>query len=168
MCIWNNKFQSNAIEKILNINVNLIPKTITASSLWSRLDSNCCATETFAGAILVGFWNKAWASILFYLQVISSNSVDRQQPESLIIGKRKPSLEFQFQNKFRLGGEMIGRPRNNVIMRGSGVGGDNRMARALSGTNPGHRYKPRQYATSYCDPCTDYLNNPMFHSLHSR
>ena len=65
------------------------------------------------------------------LQVISCNSPERQ-PESLIIGKRKPSLEFQFQNKFRLGGDMLGGvvgrvPRGgggNVILRqGKMIGG---------------------------------------------
>ena len=116
------------------------------------------------------------------LQVISCNSPERQ-PESLIIGKRKPSLEFQFQNKFRLGGDMLGGvaaglgrgPRggggNNVILRGAGkmVGGGNNNNRykhkrqsPSSGPVSGH------YTNTYCDPCTDYLNNPMFHSLHSR
>ena len=38
------------------------------------------------------------------LQVISDTATERQPAENLIIGKRKPSLEFQFQNKFRLGG----------------------------------------------------------------
>ena len=38
------------------------------------------------------------------LQVISDTATERQPTENLIIGKRKPSLEFQFQNKFRLGG----------------------------------------------------------------
>ena len=47
-----------------------------------------------------------------------------RQPESLIIGKRKPSLEFQFQNKFRLGGEILPRARSgNVIVRGKMIGG---------------------------------------------
>ena len=98
--------------------------------------------------------------------MISSNTVERQ-PESLIIGKRKPSLEFQFQNKFRLGGEIIPRARsNNVIVRSKMIGGGS----VGIGVGSNNRYKPRQthYSSPVYDPCTDYLNNPMFHSLHSR
>ena len=110
--------------------------------------------------------------------------MDRQQPESLIIGKRKPSLEFQFQNKFRLGSELLPRPRNNVIIRGKmigGVAGIGSLGGSVGGVGVGgnnnnnNRYKQRHQATrgnqhysSYCDPCTDYLNSPMFHSLHTR
>ena len=60
------------------------------------------------------------------LQVISDTATERQPTENLIIGKRKPSLEFQFQNKFRLGGlggvgDRLPRlnssnSRNNVIL----------------------------------------------------
>merc|ERR1719266_276338 len=72
-------------------------------------------------------------------KVISSNTVERQ-PESLIIGKRKPSLEFQFQNKFRLGGEILPRARsNNVIVRGKMIGGGGGAPVAVGSNN---RYKP--------------------------
>jgi len=121
-------------------------------------------------------------------KVISCNSPERQ-PESLIIGKRKPSLEFQFQNKFRLGGELLGgvgvgrgsrQPRDVILRQGKLIGG---IGGGGGGNNNNNRYKHQtkrqgppsssqpvsgHYTNTYCDPCTDYLNNPMFHSLHSR
>ena len=112
------------------------------------------------------------------LQVISASTAERQQSqqESLIIGKRKPSLEFQFQNKFRLGGEVLPRPRNNnvILRQGKMIGGGGGMLG--SGGNNRYNNQARQadrgkglgYNSAYCDPCTDYLNNPMFRSLHSR
>ena len=113
------------------------------------------------------------------MQVLSASAAERQQPapESLIIGKRKPSLEFQFQNKFRLGGEVLPRARNNnvILRQGKMIGGGGGML----GGGGNNRYKTGQarqgdrgpgigYNSAYCDPCTDYLNNPMFRSLHSR
>jgi len=109
-------------------------------------------------------------------KVISSDSVERQ-PESLIIGKRKPSLglELQFQNKFRLGNEVLPKQgRKNVIIRGKMIGGaGGRGGGSQSGVGGGNnnRYKQTRHPphySSYCDPCTDYLNSPMFQSLHSR
>ena len=130
------------------------------------------------GAVII-----SWEQLLIkqsssgLLQVISASTTERQQaPESLIIGKRKPTLEFQFQNKFRLGGEVLPRPRsNNVILRqGKMIGGGGGMLGG--GGNNRYKTQARQgdrgtglgYNSAYCDPCTDYLNNPMFRSLHSR
>ena len=112
------------------------------------------------------------------LQVISASTAERQQSqqESLIIGKRKPSLEFQFQNKFRLGGEVLPRPRNNnvILRQGKMIGGGGGMLggrgnnRYNNQARQADRGKGLGYNSAYCDPCTDYLNNPMFRSLHSR
>ena len=113
--------------------------------------------------------NKAFTSRL--LQVISKSISERQAPEeSLIIGKRKPILEFQFQNKFRLGGEMMPRLGSNVILRqGKIIGGDGLLGvNNRYNTGRQDRQAGRVYSSAYCDPCTDYLNNPMFRSLHSR
>ena len=166
--------------KYLGLCSGLLVNTIMASSSLLRWTFNCllavCLIASFCQFLMLVYFTDIISLciiFLYSLQVISSNTVERQ-PESLIIGKRKPSLEFQFQNKFRLGGEILPRARsNNVIVRGKMIGGG--VAGGLGGT-ANNRYKPRQasrhsYSASMspvCDPCTDYLNNPMFHSLHSR
>ena len=142
----------------------LLVKVNICLPLQYNCDSNC-DEEVF-------FFYK----ISFLFQVISSDSVERQ-PESLIIGKRKPSLglELQFQNKFRLGNEVLPKQgRKNVIIRGKMIGGaGGRGGGSQSGVGGGNnnRYKQTRHPphySSYCDPCTDYLNSPMFQSLHSR
>ena len=84
-------------------------------------------------------------------------SQDRQQ-DSLIIGRRKPAVDFQ--NKFKLSNDFE-RVKTSVMLRGRGgvgVGANKRGAQGIRS----NRF------SNYCDPCTDYLNNPMFHSLHTR
>jgi len=88
-------------------------------------------------------------------KVISSNSQERQQ-ESLSIGRRKPAVDFQ--NKFKLNSSDFDKVKTSasVMLRGRPA---NKRA------SPGHR---TNRFSNYCDPCTDYLNNPMFHTLHTR
>ena len=72
----------------------------------------------------------------------------------MIIGRRKPTVEFQ--NKFKLNSDFE-RVKNSVMLRGRA--GNKRVSSSHRQTN---RF------SNYCDPCTDYLNSPMFHSLHTR
>jgi len=86
-------------------------------------------------------------------KVITTVSQERQQ-DNLIIGRRKPGVDLQ--NKFKL---------NNDFDRVKTSAGMMLRGRGNKRGNQGIR---RDRFTNYCDPCTDYLNNPMFHSLHTR
>lgn len=94
------------------------------------------------------------------LQVVSGKEMQERRGEGLqIIGRRAgegggraaPILQHRLPKPGKPGGGVTVRPGQQPGQGGQRLG-------------PG---RPRY--TNYCsDPCTDYLNNPMFHSLHSR
>jgi len=73
-------------------------------------------------------------------KVVSEKCTDESQGERLMIGRGKTRMEWQRK-------AVSGR-------RGRGYVEDDVKKKSKHG--------------NYYDPCTDYLNNPMFHSLHSR
>jgi len=89
-------------------------------------------------------------------KVISNTNSQERQQESLIIGRRKPAVDFQ--NKFKLNSSDFDKVKTSASVMLRGRTGNKR-------NSPGHR---TNRFSNYCDPCTDYLNNPMFHSLHTR
>jgi len=91
-----------------------------------------------------------------YVNKVISDTTQERQQESLIIGRRKQTGDFQ--NKFKLNSDFDRvKSSASVMLRGRTQG--NKRA------SPTHR---TNRFSNYCDPCTDYLNSPMFHSLHAR
>ena len=89
-------------------------------------------------------------------QVISNTNSQERQQESLIIGRRKPAVDFQ--NKFKLNSSDFDKVKTSASVMLRGRTGNKRAS-------PGHR---TNRFSNYGDPCTDYLNNPMFHSLQTQ
>ena len=79
-----------------------------------------------------------------FFQVVSENSNDDSQEERLMIGRGKAGME-----------------RQRIVVSG-------RRGKIREGIEEGFGRKSNGKISNYYDPCTDYLNNPMFHSLHNR
>merc|ERR1719228_141933 len=90
-----------------------------------------------------------------YVNKVDSSNREERSQDSLVIGRSKSRVEIP--NKYKLATDLgTVKTSASVMLRGGSQNKRNIPAHLVN------RF------SNYCDPCTNYLNNPMFHSLHSR
>jgi len=108
-------------------------------------------------------------------QHLAENFVDKvvscppriEPQDSLIIGERRREI-IESPKKYSMTSYKVESVMKsaNVVLRGRS--GNRRNPHIGGHALGGHRSGNNNRFSNYCDPCTDYLNNPMFHSLHMR